>query len=317
MPVQPDSASALYKAAIPGRRRTGLRVVAFLGVSLVTALGSALLLTRYMARTAQDRVPTQKVVVATVELPVGAEIRAENLAVVDWPAASLPDGTFQDPKQLEGKVIAVRVLRREPVLLARLTDGAGGGLSALLPAGMRAAAVRVDDVVGVAGFVQPGDRVDVIVTIRAEGGGTATSSKVIMQYVKVLAVGKELDTKSRADKVVQATVATLMVDPEQSERLALAASQGRLLLTLRSAADAEVVTTTGVTAAALLSKGQAGQEAEAPKPVHHPARLAQVPKPATAVPAAAPAPEQPPPGEVVEILRGNLYEKRKFEGARR
>lgn len=302
MPAKPDLASALYKAAVPVRR-SGLRVVIFLAVSLVAAGASALLLTRYMdARTAKARVPTKPVVVAGIDLPVGAELHAQNLEVLDWPAASVPDGAFAEVKALEGKVIATRVYKREPIILAKLTDGGNGGLSALLPPGMRAAAVRVDDVVGVAGFVQPGDRVDVIVTIRAEGGHMVTSSKVILQNVRVLAVGKELDTKSKSDRVVQATVATLMVNPEESERLALAASQGKILLTLRSAADTELIATTGVNSAGLVSM-PSRPEPEGSKPPRRPSRVAQ----------AKPAAPEKPPGEVVEILRGDLYEKRKFE----
>ncbi len=303
MPDKPDVASTLYKAAHPARR-SGPRLLAFLAVSLFAAIGSALLLTRYMdRRAAEARVPTRPVVVAAVDLPIGAELRAENLAVAGWPEASVPDGAFQDPKELEGKIVAVRLYRREPLLAAKLAGAANGGLSALLPAGMRAAAVKVDDVVGVAGFVQPGDSVDVIATIRQDGGQAITSSKVILQNVRVLAVGKELDTKARADKVVPATVATLMVDAGQSERLALAAAQGKILLTLRGAADADLVATEGVTAAALMSK----PEAEArPLPARRVAR-AQV---AQAMPAAA----AKPPGEVVEILRGDVFEKRKFEG---
>ncbi len=303
---KPDLATTLYKAAAPSAKRSGLRVLIFLGVSLVTALVSALLLTRYMdARTAQARVPTQKVVVASADLPVGAELRAENLMTIDWPAASVPEGAFQDVKELDGKVVAARVYRREPLLAAKLAGARNGGLSALVPAGMRAAAVRVDDVVGVAGFVQPGDSVDVIVTIRMEGGQAVTSSKVILQNVRVLAVGKELDTRSKAEKVVQATVATLMVDAPQSERLALAAAQGKILLTLRSAADTDVVATSGITAAGLMSR----PEVEPRPSAHRGARVAQ------AVPKVA-APEKPP-GEIVEILRGDVFEKRKFERAGR
>jgi len=224
-------------------------------VSLVAAIGSALLLTRYMdARTAQARLPTRPVVIAAVDLPVGAELRPENLAVVAWPASSVPAGAFQDPKALEGKTVASRIYRAEPLLAAKLV-GAGNGLSALLPTGMRAVAVRVDDVVGVAGFVQPGDTVDVIVTIRADGGIVA-SSKVILQAVRVLAVGKELDTRAKGDKVVPATVATLMVDAAQSEWLALAAAQGKILLTLRSATDTDVVATKGITPSGLLARGE-------------------------------------------------------------
>jgi pilus assembly protein CpaB len=242
---------------------------------------------------ASARVPTEKVVVAEVELPVGAEIRVENLRAVDWPVASRPEGCFRDPAELEGKVVSSRVYRLEPILAAKLAGNAGAGLSAMLAPGMRAVAVRVDDVVGVAGFVHPGDSVDVIATIRSEGTSAITASKVILQNIKVLAVGKELDTKAKApDKVVPATVATLQVDPAQSERLALAASQGKLLLTLRSASDTEVVATSGTSAATLL--------ALPPPPA--------LPRPRAVAPAPPPKRE-----EVVEILRGPMFERRDFQ----
>jgi pilus assembly protein CpaB len=306
LPDRIDVTSPLYKAAAPVPRRSGLRLLVFLGVSLVAAIVSALLLTRYMdARTAQARVPTRPVVVATVDLPVGAEIRAENLAAIDWPAGTVPVGAFQSPKELEGKVIAVRTYRAEPLLAAKLAGAGNGGLSSLLPPGMRAAAVRVDDVVGVAGFVQPGDSVDVIATIRAEGNVPPTS-KVVLQNVRVLAVGKELDTKGKGDKVVPATVATLMVDAAQSESLALAASQGKILLTLRGAADTDVIATKGITAAGLLAH-QGGEPS--PPPRRAPARA---PKPAAPTPSVAVV--EKPKGDVVEILRGDVFEKRNFVG---
>jgi len=306
MPDKPDTAAPLYRAAAPTARRSGVRLLAFLGISLVAAVASALLLTRYMdRRTAEARVPTRAVVVAAADLPVGAELRAENLALADWPAASVPAGAFESLAELEGKVVAIRLYRHEPLLAAKLAGAANGGLSALLPPGMRAAAVRVDDVVGVAGFIQPGDSVDVIATLRAEGTQLVTSSKVILQNVRVLAVGKELDTKARADKVVPATVATLLVDATQSERLALAATQGKILLTLRGAADTGVVTTEGVTAAALIARREPPPAAA---PAAAPRRLAP------RVVAKAPAVEEKPKGEVIEILRGDVFEKRKFEG---
>jgi pilus assembly protein CpaB len=235
--------------------------------------------------------------VAAVDLPVGTELRAEHLRPVEWPSSSAPEGAFTDPAALEGKVVSVRLVKGEPVLLVKLA-GSGVGLSALLPPGMRAAAVRVDDVVGVAGFIHPGDTVDVIATIRHEGGNN-TSSKVILQRIKVLAVGKELDQRSRStDKVVPATVATLMVDAEESERLALAAAQGKILLTLRSGADIEVVATRGVTPASLLATS-ADLKPATPGPVR--GRVVRREK----------APEKG--GEVVEILRGDMFEKRDFQ----
>jgi pilus assembly protein CpaB len=299
MPEKSSLTSSLYRAADRGAHRSGLKAVAFLVVALVAAVGSALLLTRYMeTRVAAARVPTEPVVVAEVELPVGSEIRAEHLRAVDWPVASRPEGALRDPAQLVGKVIASHVYRHEPILAARLAGAEGGGLSAMLAPGTRAVAVRVDDVVGVAGFVHPGDSVDVIATIRSDGGAPITSSKVILQNIKVLAVGKELDQRTKGpDKVVQATVATLQVDPSQSERLALAATQGKLLLTLRSSTDVELVATPGMTAGALLAL---------------PAPAAARPGPTRVAQAAPPPAARPEPS--VEILRGELFERRSFDG---
>jgi pilus assembly protein CpaB len=305
MAEKPDLTAALHKAADKKSRRSALRATLFLGLALVAAVGSALLLTRYMeARTAAARVPTDVVLVASMELPVGTEIREEHLRRVDWPVSSRPEGAFRDLKELEGKVVSLRMVKDEPFLASKLSGSdTGTGLSALLTPGMRALAVRVDDVVGVAGFIHPGDSVDVIVTLRPEGGNSVTSSKVILQDIRVLAVGKELDHRPKgADKVVPATVATLMVDAEQSERLALAAAQGRILLTLRGGADRELVVTKGVTPATLLA-GNAGP----PVPVASSGPR----RPTRARPA---QPEEPArPAEVVEIMRGDLFERRDFQ----
>jgi len=301
MADKPSLTAVLHKAADRKTRRAAVRAALFLGLAVVAAVGSAVLLTRYMeARTAAARVPTRAVMVAAVDLPVGTELRAEHLRPVEWPVSSAPEGAFSETQALEGKVVSVRTVKGEPVLLVKLA-GSGGGLSALLPPGMRAAAVRVDDVVGVAGFIHPGDTVDVIATIRHEGGNN-TSSKVILQRIKVLAVGKELDQRSKSsDKVVPATVATLMVDAEESERLALAATQGKILLTLRSGADVDVVATRGVTPASLLATS--GD----PKPA--------APVVSGAVRGRAVRREKAPEkgGEVVEILRGDMFEKRDFQ----
>jgi pilus assembly protein CpaB len=303
-----DLTSALHKAADRRHLRSGLRAALFFAVALVAAVGSALLLTRYMeARTAAARVPTDVVLVADLDLPVGTELRPEHLRAVAWPMASLPEGAFKDPKELEGKVLTVRLYKGEAFLPTKLAGSdAGRGLSALLPPGMRAVAVRVDDVVGVAGFIHPGDVVDVIVTLRTDGGGGITASKVILQGIKVLTVGKELDAGPRsAEKVVQATVATLMVDAEQSERLALAASKGKLLLALRGAADTEAVATRGVNANTLLSR-----EAPAPAPASRPS--ASVPRTRLVKATPPPEPAHEPRRDVVEIMRGDVFERRTF-----
>lgn len=311
--------SALYKAADRSSRRYGLRAALFLVIALVAAVGSAILLTRYTeARTEAARVPTVTVMVAATDLPVGTELRGEQLRPVDWPANSIPEGTFRDAKDLEGKMVSVRVYKGEPILPALLVGSeAGKGLSALLPAGLRAAAVRVDDIVGVAGFIHPGDSVDVIATMRTEGGGGVLASRVILQNIKVLAVGKDLDPQqSGGEKVVQATVATLLVTAGESERLALASAQGKLLLTLRGAADIEFVETKGVNPNALLVTAEPPPPPAPPPAPPKPdprSRVAKVvrpePPPRPVVVEAAP----PRKAEVVEILRGDLFERRDFQ----
>jgi pilus assembly protein CpaB len=301
MAEKPDLNAALHKAADRKNRQAALRASLFLALALVAAVGSALLLTRYMeARTAAARVPTRPVLVAAVELAAGTEIRPDHLQVVEWPVASCPEGVFTERPALEGKVVSSRVVKGEPLLPAKLS-GSGGGLSALLTPGMRAVAVRVDDVVGVAGFIHPGDTVDVIATLRHDGG-TGTSSKVILQRIKVLAVGKELDHRTKAnEKAVPATVATLMVDAGDSERLALAATQGKILLSLRGGADQEVVETKGVTPATLL--------ASATHVENVPASTAKAPARQRAARREVPVKS----GEVVEIMRGDLFERRDFQ----
>jgi pilus assembly protein CpaB len=219
-------------------------------------------------------------------------------------------------------MVSVRVYKGEPILPALLVGSeAGKGLSALLPAGLRAAAVRVDDIVGVAGFIHPGDSVDVIATMRTEGGSGVLASRVILQNIRVLAVGKDLDPQQTgAEKVVPATVATLLVTAEESERLALASAQGKLLLTLRGSADTAIVDTKGVSPNALLVSAEPSPPSPPPapapqKPEQHVrvARVvhAEVPKPV--VEAVAPKPPEQKQAEVVEILRGDLFERRDFK----
>lgn len=286
----------LKRAAERGPRRTGLKAVVFLAIAAGAAALAAFLLTRYVElRTAGARIPTTKVVVAALDLPEATPIRVESLAVVDWPLASVPEGVASDPGPLLGRVLVQRLVKGQPILAAQLASAeAGHGLAALLPEGMRAAAVRVNDVVGVAGFIHPGDHVDVIVTMQSEGRRAGDfTSKIILQNIRVLAVGKQLERNDRAvDKSVPVTVATLMVDSEQSEMLALAASKGQILLTLRSRIDDDIVDTGGVSPSALIGS--------APQVV------------ARAVRKGAPPPA-PARKDSVEILRGNLYERRDFE----
>jgi pilus assembly protein CpaB len=286
-------------------RKRIVRAVALFGLALLAAITTALLLTRYMdARTAAARVPTTPVVAAAVDIPVATPIKAEWLTVVQWPETSRPDGAETTADALAGRVPIIAIGKGEPILAAKLAQpGARGGLAALLPEGMRAVAVRVDDVVGVAGFIHPGDRVDVIVTMQPRYQD-APMSKVILQNVKVLAVGKEVEYSGKdSSKATTATVATLMVSPEESESLALGANKGKLLLALRGIGDAEVAETEGITAPVLLAA------AAAPPAPSSPPKAAGSLRPRKPAPR---PPEPPPQKQTVEILRGDLFEKRDF-----
>lgn len=292
-------------------RRAVTRAVLYLTVGVGAAVGAAFLLTRYMdARTAAARVPTEQVVVARVGIPPATAIKSEWLTLVEWPTASKPEGTSGEVKSLEGRVAIGPILKGEPILASKLAQaGANGGLSALVPEGMRAVAVRVDDVVGVAGFLHPGDSVDVIVTMKPRENSSEFASKVILQNVKVLAVGKDVQHRGReAEKAVPATVATLMVTPAQSEELALGAAKGKLLLTLRGAGDDELADTSGALPHVLFAS-VARETPRAPAASPPPARTRPQSK-------REGAPERPPEQkQTVEVIRGDLFEKRDFAKA--
>jgi pilus assembly protein CpaB len=289
--------------------------VAFWGIAIIAGLGAALLITRYLERrTVSVSTPTSKIVVAAMDLPLATKLRPEQLRMADWPVTAMPPGAIRDVKDAVEHILTSRVLEGEPLLPGKLAArDAGNGLAALIPANMRAVAVRVDDVVGVAGFIHPDDRVDVIVTLHPMKAESETTAKVILQNVKVLAVGKELEINERnRNQANPVTVATLLVNPEESEKLALAATEGRILLTLRSWTDNQAVLTGGMNATTLLSDSSTKpREAVvvAPPPPRRPGtRVAQ------AAPTPAPVPGvAPPKGNVVEILRGDRFEERKFE----
>ena len=296
-----------------GSRRSASRALAFGAVALVAGVSVAAMLKSYVDRHRSGGPAMSAVVVATMDLPLATTLRPEHLMVTEWPAASRPEGTFTDPKELVGRVLISKLWKREVVLPAKLAAReAGSGLAALIPENMRAAAVRVDDVVGVAGFIHPEDRVDVIVTMRPEQGGE-TSSKVIMQNIRVLAVGKEIEVEDQSrNKAMPVTVATLLVTTEQSEMLALASAQGKLLLTLRRWADENEVPTNGIGPTALLN-GNA--HPRAPEPVHPKAAERPAGRGASvrgaSVQTAMAAPKSG--NDVVEILRGDRFESRKFD----
>ena len=189
----------------------------------------------------------REVVVAAKDLSIGAAIESQDLRLEEWPGDKVPPGAFQDINEVIGRVTVNRVLVQEPIVDRRLAPpGSGVGLSPKVPPGMRAMAVRVDDVNSVAGFVLPEARVDVLLTGQPPGGGQGTRlTKTILSNVRVLSAGEHLapDASGRPQRV---PVVTLLVSPEQAELLTLAKTHGRIQIVLRNIMDKLATKTKGV-----------------------------------------------------------------------
>jgi pilus assembly protein CpaB len=227
-------------------------------VVLVLAIGSGLLAglgaIRYLedrpvSLMAAERIDTEGVVVAARDMGLGDVIRTEDLQTVEWPVGSVPVGYATSEADIVGRSLIADVSTNEPIMASKLADTGLHGLIPLIPRGMRALSVRVDDVVGVAGFVTPQTRVDVILIMTPPGGGEPIG-KVILQNVQALAAGQQIQ-QSAEGQPVSVTVVTVLVDPEEAEKLALAASQGRIQMALRNTIDLDTIRTTGMYASRL------------------------------------------------------------------
>lgn len=194
---------------------------------------------------------TTPVVVAKTNLRVGEPVRDAELATVNWPIGHLPEGTFGSLREVAGRIPKRSVAEGEPVFAgALLPMGSEAGLTPLIADGKRAVAVRVDEVIGIAGFIKPGALVDVLATIRDRGKNAGSFSKVILQGVRVLAIDQTMDRpKDNAPALV--SVVTLEVSPAEAQKLTYAAHEGKLQLALRNPADGDVVSTKSVNAGSL------------------------------------------------------------------
>ena len=262
------------------------------------------------------------VVVARVEIPLGTKIIAEQLEVVRYPRGVLPQGTFQRvDEKLIGRVVVSRIDPREPITESRLAPvGSAGGLSSVIPEGYRAMTVKVDDVVGVSGFIMPGALVDIVVTIEPPENSHHKErvSKIVLQNIKVLANGQNIDKPKDQREVERVKAVTLQVTPEQAEKLALASSEGKLQLVMRNAVDQGDEQTPGANKSSLLSGERAlpvpepglGQTLPQAKPSASaaPRRARTAPAPAprevTTAPKAAAAPPPAPARPSVEVIEG-------------
>jgi pilus assembly protein CpaB len=239
-------------------------------------------------------VATRPVVVAAVDLGVGAAIRPEDVRTIDWPAAALPAGAFEKPEDVVGRGLVMPLIQNELVLPMKLASKeAGSGLPIMIPEGERAVSVRVNEVIGVAGYVLPGTRVDVVAVASATDKKADTTSKVVLTNVQVLAAGTKMEQDGDGSKPIPVTVVTLLVAPDQAERLTLASTEGKIQLALRNPLDQSSPVTSGVRPAGLLG------DAPAPKLVA-PARARFV-RPAPVLEAVRVV----EPAITVEMIRGD------------
>jgi len=293
-----------------GPRQFGARAFLFWVLALGAGGAAAYLIHSYVKSNLRASTPaTSKIAIAAVDLDLATTLQAEHIKMAEWPDSVPAPSAIRNAKDAIGRVLIGKVVKGQILLEPMFAPkDSGKGLAALIPPTMRAVAVRVDDVVGVAGFVHPEDRVDVIVTIKPSKPENAEpTSKVILQNIEVLAVGHEMESKDNArNKAMPVTVATLLVTPGDSEKLALAANQGRLLLTLRSRSDDRVAETSGMVPSVLLATDG---RPTAPEPSSRRYR----PPPSAAAPTATAEVKAPPEKQVVEILRGDRFEQRKFE----
>ena len=237
-------------------------------------------------------IPTRPVVVAAADLQIGAELRREDLRVIEWPANAAPQGAFGTLDEVIGRGLIMPVIENEPVMPMKLAPKeAGAGLPPVIPAGLRAVSVRVNEVIGVAGYVLPGTRVDVLATLTPTRDQIDVTSKVVLTDVQVLAAGTKVEQSADGGKPMPVSVVTLLVAPAEAERLTLASTEGKIQLALRNPLDREAPSTTGIKPAALLG-GAA--------PVRPPTRATRT---TTVTP--PPAPATGPDLPSVEIIRGD------------
>jgi pilus assembly protein CpaB len=279
-------------------RRT--RHVIVVTIAVLTATVASFGVYRAMGQLpARQGEPVQSVVVAARPLVIGSQLTEKDLKLVAWPAGNMVPGAVTDLKDAVNRGLLVAVMQNEPLTASKLASAeSGAGLPPAIPSGMRAMAVRVNDVIGVAGFIVPGSRVDVVVTMRrAQDSMTRTAAS----NVQVLTAGTRKDQEKPEEVTHRAgdqgeTVVTLMVTPGDAERIALAQSEGQIMLVLRNPLDTETVATSGVKTAALLGPEEAPAAAPVVKAAA-PRRAAPAPKPEV-----APAPEPPAP-RTVEAIR--------------
>ncbi|HWP56612.1 MAG TPA: Flp pilus assembly protein CpaB [Candidatus Acidoferrales bacterium] len=273
---------------MPNRLKIAVLAAVFFG--FIAAYGVYNFLRQQQEAAERARTETVNIVTAAKDMPPGTAITKDLVRLTPWPKASVPAKSFTAPEQVVGKVSKVKTVAGEPILESKLT-GEGAGLTVLLTPGHRAMAVRVDEIIGVSGFIAPNDRVDVISHVQPPGTQSSEKiSKIVLQNKKVLSVAQSVEQKEGKPQVARSI--TLEVTPEEAERLTIAELQGEIFLALRAVGDDNIVQTRGSTRRDLLA-------------------LASAP----AGPAGKVRPSMPPPEDkkfVVEIYMGSERSVKQF-----
>src|SRR3989441_7750616 len=270
--------------------------------ALIFGLLAAVSVSRYLSSAQAYTKNLNNVAVAKVAIPLGTKIIPEQVMMVQFPRDSMPDGTFDTAEKLAGRVAVVNIAAREPITDTKLAaSGTAGGLSAVIPDGYRAMTVKVDDVVGISGFIMPGALVDIVVVIDPADKGFSQDpiSKIVLQNIKVLANGQNIDQPKNEREANSVKAVTLQVTPEQAEKLALAASEGKLQLVMRNSIDQGDEKTPGINKRGLLGgdravpapePGSLKSERPEPKPAPRRARVQGI---ASSASLTSPVPQAP------------------------
>ncbi|HEU4828768.1 MAG TPA: Flp pilus assembly protein CpaB [Gemmatimonadales bacterium] len=272
------------------------RPLVLLALALASGLLAAMLALRYLRQQSTPLVAAEparsNLVVAAQALPVGALITEQDVKTIPWSGGALPAGFIGDPAQVIGRGLLASIEPNEPIMQGKLAaEGAGGGLGVLIDEGMRALSIPVDQIVGVAGFVLPSSRVDVLLTLQQGQNNNEPTTRIIMQNVKALAAGQTIQ-QDKEGKPLPVGVVTFLVSPEQAETLALASQQGRIQLALRNTMDTTAARTNGTRVSALLGTVRAPVG-----PRRAPARR---------------APDTTPERTTVEVYRGGVRSLERF-----
>ncbi len=283
----------------------------FYGALLVAAAATFGAYRLLAANSASSKITTTPVVVAAKDIAEGAAIDRIDLVTAQWPTTTVPLGAFTSVDSVAGRVARVSIFTGEAIVPGRLAPlGTGPGLELKIPPGQRAMSVRINDVAGIAGLIQPNSRVDILVNIQ-DVNSNKQVAKLFMENMRVLAIGTEIQ-RDASGKPLSAPTVTLSVTPDQAERLAVAMNQGTIQLVLRGYGDPDSVRTQGASSIDVLSQLRAGRTV-APTPAAPPRRavkVAPLPVPVLVKPVPPPA---PPESARVDVYRAGKASREKFD----